>query len=446
MSLEKKIRDWEDESPKLFSKLKDSLGETIFRFNHRKNRCYDRESFSFKYQKCNKCNYLYNHLSYREGHDRIGIPCGKRKGKYLSIVKENGEDIYVMRPEIMEINIEIGKKIHKFYRDEFFCITNINWYSTSSQLLNLSLMMMVLRLYAIRKNFPFYIDYLTFYNCTETNFLFYIEKEYEGIESFNKDPNYGSSYSPLAQQRCSNNFSVDVTRDIIFECVLTLRFYTNLFFTHNDLDYSKLRFSGNTVHLQYDDEEFISSFKCFIFPSTYSSISVYDSEKNWWGRFFYTKEQKKVDQKESIPFEDFIIEMNGTKNYYKGDPFEMGKFFEKENTYLEHRVYFYKINKKMEYFLKMRRERGSTWGLHSFDIITLFSSLMTVPYFSETVVNSDELFRLWLGLWRKDEGHIITDILTSQKKPLLFRDICRIIKKFYIRFDALIYLYRELSR
>ena len=93
----------------------------------------------------------------------------------------------------------------------------------------------------------------------------------------------------------------------------------------------------------------------------------------------------------------------------------------------------------------LRREKGSVFGLNSFDVVTLFCSLMTAPYFSEPVMDNDHLFRVWLGLWRKEESHTITKILTSQKKPLLFDDICVILKKFYIRFDALQYLYNELT-
>ena len=446
MSLEHKIKEWEAENDLTFTWLKNKLGEEEFHFNNHNShsRCFLRDSFEFKYQKCNKCKYLYSNLS---GKKSVKIPKGKRKGRSITIIDEAEKDIYVNRDDVKELNIEIGNKIHQFYKDEFYSVTNINWYATSSYLTNISLILMVLRLYSIKKNFPIYLDYLTFYNCTGTNFMIHIEQEYESIEDFNKDPNFNVSYSPLAQQRDVANFSIIVIKDILFQSFMALKFYESLFFTHNELDWSKLRFSNHSVTIALDgEEEFVSSFKCYIFPSTYSAISIYDSEKNWWGRYFHTREGKKLVKSEKIPFSDFIIEMNGTESYYTQDPFKIGMFLveEKKDHYLKHRIYFYRFNHSMDYFINLRREKGSVFCLHSFDAVTLFCSLMTLPYFSEPILDNDHLFRVWLGLWRKDEAHTITGILTSQKKPLLFDDICVILKKFYIRFDALNYLYKNL--
>ena len=449
MSLDLKIKEWETESQPVFERLKKLLGQGKFRSHpgQGNGKCYDRESFEFKYQKCERCKYLYSNMS---GKTKITIPKGKRRGRTIQIIQEQGENIYENRNDIKELNIEIGKKIQKFYRDEFYSISNINWYVTSSQLTNISLVMLILKLYSIRKNFPIYLDFLNFYNCTETNFLIYVEQDYEDIDSFNRDPNFNVSYSPLAQKRVVTNFSVGVIRDILFQIVIALKFYGSLFFTHNECDWSKLRFSNHAVHVQYSteegDSEFICSFKCYISPSVYSSISIYDSEKNWWGRFLHTTGGMRLTTSEKIPYDDYIIEMNGTRNYYLHDPFKVSKCLpeEKREYYEKHRIYFYRFNTKMEYFIKLRRDKGSVFGLNSFDVVTLFCSLMTIPYFSEPLMDNDELFRIWLGLWRKDEGRMITEILTSQKKPLLFDDICRIIRKFYIRFDALPYLYHSL--
>ena len=271
---------------------------------------------------------------------------------------------------------------------------------------------MILRLYSIKKNFPIYLDYLIFYNCSGTNFMIHTENDYETIEEFNRDPNYNVSYSPLAQKRVVTNFSTSVINDILFQSVLSLKFYGSLFFTHNELDWSKLRFSNNPVHIVTStptgEEEFLSN--------------------------------------EKIPYEDFIIEMNGTRSYYTHDPFNVNKCLkeEKREGYIKNRIYFYRFNRRMEYFINLRRNNGSIFCLNSFDMMTLFCSLMTLPYFSEQVLDDDKLYRTWLGLWRKEEAHTITKILTSQKKPLLFDDICIILKKFYIRFDTIQYLYNNL--
>jgi hypothetical protein len=445
LSLDYKIKEWEDENERIFEQLKkrDNI-IYINKFEH--NRCYTRDLFEFKYQKCGRCKYLYNHLLYHsENNSHCIIPSGKRKGRKMEIVSEKGTDQYFLVEEAGVKNNTIGRKIFDFYKDEFFCITNVNYYSTRDILTNISIILLILRLYSIKKNFPLYIDFIYFYNCTDTNFLIYLSQEFESIEEFNLDPNYNNSFSPIAQKRKVSEFSFDTVKDIIFQTVITLKFYGNLFFTHNELDYTKLRFSSKPIHVQYDKKIYISPFRCFIFPSAYSSICVYNSKEKWWNRFFHQKTQFSKDERFEIPFEDVLFEMNGTKNYYNHDIVNISQYISSPENYLQHRIFFYRLNNKMNYFLKLRRTNGSVFLLNSFDIITLLCSLMTLPYFYDSLLKNSDLSRIWYGLWRKSEGQKITQLLINQHHPLKFDDVCLIIKKFYIRFDGLEYLYRELD-
>lgn len=444
MSLEQKIRNWEDELPILFEKLKNELGQERITVNRRQGkRCYHSSEHEFKYQKCNLCSYLYHNLSFREKEGIISIPTGKRKGTNIIILTNDRKGEYLHSSSLKKINNEIGQKIHNFYKDELFCISNIDWYTTGNPLLNISLVMMILRLYSTRKNFPLYPDFNYTYECSETNYLIYTEKEYESIDQFHKNPTYNVSFSPLAQKKVTPNFTREAVRDMLFQICLSLKFYGNLFFTHNSLDYTHLRFENKVYHIQLD-KEYIFQFKCTIFPSVHSSICIYDSKRDWWGRFLYVSNEEHVSTRESIPFEDFIIDMNGTENHYKTTPPSYLPKREGE-YYMKYRIYFYRIKDMSHYYLKMRREKGSVWGLHSFDIVCLFCSLMSMSYFGNTVLDDGELRRIWLGLWRRGEAHEITDILTGQRSPLSFDDVYRVIKKFYIRFDAVNYLYEELS-
>jgi hypothetical protein len=139
--------------------------------------------------------------------------------------------------------------------------------------------------------------------------------------------------------------------------------------------------------------------------------------------------------------------MNGSTNYYTHDPEKMKEYFspDKGSTYLKHRIMFYRLNKKCNYFLKLRREYGSVFLLNSFDAITMFCSLMTLPFFYDSLLSDPDLSRVWYGLWRKTEAESITELLINQQHPLNFDNTVQILKKFYIRFDAVEYLYRELD-
>ena len=461
LSLDYKMKRWEDGNDKIFERLK-SKGDTI-RVNpttsftstrgeggvrDRGGRCHSPDLFKFKHQKCSMCKYLYNHLAYHsEDNTCVHVPSGRRKGRQLEIVSQEGKDEYILNRGCKEKNIEIGRKIFKFYKDEFFCITNVSYYATRDTLTNISVILLVLRLYSIRKNFPLFPDFVYFYNCTGTNFLIYLSKEFECIEDFNRDPNYNNSFSPVAQKRKGSEFSIDTVKDIMFQIIISLKFYGNLFFTHNELDYTKLRFSSKPIHVQYDKKMYLSPFRCFIFPSSYSSICIYNSKDKWWSRLFYSKTKFSEDERSSIPFDELLIEMNGSNSYYNHDQTNIGKYIPKgkRDNYFHHRIFFYRLNKKMNYFLKLRRTSASVFLLNSFDIITLLCSLMTLPYFYDSLLSDPDLSRIWYGLWRKSEAENITNLLINQHTPLKFDDVILILKKFYIRFDALEYLYRELD-
>jgi len=446
MSLEQKIRSWEDELPGIFEHLKSKLGQESITINRRHGqRCYHSSEYDFKYQKCSLCNYIYNNLSFKEKGGIIPIPTGKKKGINMIIMTNDRKGEYHLSPSLKKANNEIGQKIHQFYKDELFCISNIDWYTTNNPLLNISLMMMIIKLYSSRKNFPLYLDFNYTYECSGTNYLIYIEKEYESIDGFHKNPTYNISFSPLAQKKVTPNFTKEAIRDMLFQSCLSLKFYGNLFFTHNSLDYTYLRFENKAYHIQLD-REYIFSFKCTIFPSVHSSICIYDSKRDWWGRFTYASSTEEyINPRESIPYNGMIIDMNGTENHYLTNP---PPFLPKKEGeyYMKYRIYFYRIKEMSHYYLKMRREKGSVWGINSFDVVCLFCSLMSISYFRNTVCDDSDLKRIWLGLWRRGEASEITEILSEQKKPLLFNDVYRVIKKFYIRFDAVNYLYEELRK
>ena len=443
MSLELKIKEWEKNLPKTFEKIKDYIEEDYIFFGENKKRCFDPKNQKFKYQKCKECNFIYNILDYKN--KSIVIPSGKKQGLNLNIlVTKSTDNGYQASKDIKYQNNSSGKKILKFYKKDFFCIDNVTWFKTRDKTLNLSMIMLVLKLFCQRKNFPLFVDFLNFYHCTDKNYLVYIEREYISIGDFNKNPSFNNSLSPLAKSKRVNIFSPTVARDIILQASVCLRFFSNLFFTHNELDYTKLRFSLDPFETTYEETKLSCSFRLYIFPSGYSSISVYDSSKDWWGRFFYSLEKKTVTDIEGIPFDDFVIQTNGSKNYYFPKTyFNFDENFQME--YLQKRIYFYRINGKADLFLKSRKNRGSVAALGSFDVVCLFCSLMTINYFSEAVIENKQLLRIWKGIWTLDEEKIITEILTAQTKPLLFFEIFMIVKKFYIRFDALEYLFRELS-
>ena len=85
-------------------------------------------------------------------------------------------------------------------------------------------------------------------------------------------------------KKIKNMLSQDTLHDIIYQLIHILKILSNFYFTHNQPCLSFLNFTSQVTEL---NENFISPVKVIIKPSVYSSISLYNKEKNLWGRFHY---------------------------------------------------------------------------------------------------------------------------------------------------------------
>ena len=138
-----------------------------------------------------------------------------------------------------------------------------------------------------------------------------------------------------------------------------------------------------------------------------------------------------------MPFEKLDIDINDSKTFIKN-------FFKLPyiNEYKENRIIFYKIGNQGENFLSIRR-KGVPICSRSFDIITLFVSLMIVENFRKSLMEDLKLLKIWKNLWKLDEFEILMkDIIKTKDNK--FKNVFRIIRKYHIRFDALDYLFNSI--
>ena len=138
-----------------------------------------------------------------------------------------------------------------------------------------------------------------------------------------------------------------------------------------------------------------------------------------------------------MPFEKLDIDINGSKTLIKN-------FFRLPyiNEYKEKRVIFYKIGNQGENFLSARR-KGIPICTKSFDIITLFISLMVVENFRKSLLEDIKLTKIWKNLWKLNEYDKLMNEINKTKENN-FKIIFRIVRKYHIRFDALEYLFTSI--
>ena len=82
-------------------------------------------------------------------------------------------------------------------------------------------------------------------------------------------------------------------KDILKQIVIFYLFYEKFNFTHNEASIQFLKFNCELHSFIFNGEEFSSTIKLHIIPSVYSSVSIYNSDKDIWARYYnYKKEDK----------------------------------------------------------------------------------------------------------------------------------------------------------
>ena len=239
---------------------------------------------------------------------------------------------------------------------------------------------------------------------------------------------FTDNVSPLASKKTKNNLSQDILHDIIYQLIYIFKTLSSFYFTHNDPCIKYLNFTSEVTEI---NDNFISPIKVILKPSVYSSISLYNQEKDMWGRFHH-------NNRESIknlffPIESFGVFYNGTRSYSK-----CTSNLPKHPNYNDYRVMFYKIGYFSSQFLNARINYGVPLCLRSFDIVCFICSLYLENSFRHYIKNSN----WWRGLWKKNEYIQITKDLEKIKKND-FTHIYRVIKNYYIRIDILEYLIKK---
>lgn len=428
MNCDKIFSIWDKQIEKVYYYLKDNINKD-FKFNYRDNNCLSlalRESnYLIRYQKCTNCNYVASFLSkdILKDKDEININFGKRKGEKIIFNRYDYQNNKI-------INLEESKDINYFINKEINKITfhpyneNIYFYGIKNKYLNLALINIILITIAKAKNFTAPPSFINFFICREKISLLNFKYEVNNEKEISNNP----------ELVVKGLMSKENIKDILKQIVIFFLFYEKFNFTHNEASIKFLKFNCELHSFIFNGEEFSSTIKLHIIPSIYSSISIYNSEKDIWARYYnYKKENKHFN----TLVEKWYIGWDGIEKKDKDIFYQSCKKFEKG------KIIYYFLGKEANKFLYFRRHHGSSIFYKSFDIICFVVSLMIENYFYDSVKKDNELNLIWKKLWLEDEIEFLEkDIKTCKENN--FDMIFNIVRKYHIRVDILDYLYHNL--
>ena len=417
----------------VYNKLRNNLGSQIKLYHEDKlclrNSLKNRE-FESKDQKCQGCQLVSKMTKNDIFEQNIKLNYGKYKNKSFNF---SPYPVYnkklTLSNKVKKISNKLTLALSKYYKPEYYNIKNIYYYYSSSKGLNLSIISTILYKILERKKLITTPCFLWSYICKNNINVLYLNQEYNSLETLSENPLFTDNVSPMASKKHKNSLSKDTMKDIIFQLIYIFKTLSSFYFIHNEPCIKYLNFTSQVTELE---ENYISPVKVILKPSVFSSISMYNNDKDLWGRFHYNNEN--VIKNIFFPIETFGVFYNGTKSF-STCPSNIPKI----PCYNNCRVMFYKIGYFSSQFLNARINYGIPLCLRSFDIVCFMCSLYLENSFHHYVKNS----KWWKGLWRKSEYIQINkdlDILIK-KNNKDFSHIYKVIKKYFIRIDALDYLY-----
>lgn len=374
-----------------------------------------------RHQKCQGCRLISSLFKQDILKDKIKILYGRKKNNILLVNRSKHDVFKIVYNDFPNAVLEIyNKKMSRLYSEEKH--TNLTeFYEVSNPLLNLAVINIILKNLMREKNYPTGNNFSNFFVCNNT--LNYFNFKYD-IDHINE----------------LYHFEKETCRKILIQIIIFFKFFSSYYFLHNQPSIEFLKFDIELINfsIENDGKEFniISPVVVYIEPSKYSSISLFNKDKVKR----YYQENKYTKKISDLPFEDYDIDVNGSKNYNLNN-FEI----EYMENYLNKRIFFYKIGNRVEDFMELRRHHGIPLASKSFDIVCFLISLLLNTRFYENFMKNYKSLIIWKGLWKKEEYELLMKEMELYRSNELnnFDSILNIVKKYYIRFDALDYLYNS---
>lgn len=362
-----------------------------------------------KAQQCFGCRLLSGFFSEINLPEIIKIPTGIKKN-YLLVPFKSERDNFKIEPDKDSISLLkiYNRKIEDLYSLEKHSLKT-KFYSIKNPDLNFIVISVILNKIMEEKDYPYLNNFVYHYICNRKINYYCYQYEKDNIQNLENS-----------------------VKKILIQLIVYFKFLSEYHYLHNEPSIEFLKFETDLVDFEYESKHIFCPIKVHIIPSKYSSITIQGK------RFFNSNNYDK--NLVEIPLQDFDIDINNSKNYNEN-------FFDIEyvEEYKKKRILFYKIGNKTDLFLEVRRHKGIPLVSKSFDIVCFLISLLLKRDFYDNFMDNYQSLIVWKGLWKKDEYDKLMYEINNciGEKNNNFELILFIVKKYYIRFDALEYLYNS---
>lgn len=309
------------------------------------------------------------------------------------------------------IEIQVGK-----YQDKFIGVyryplissnyklesekNNIYYFNTEDSNMQIIMMYIFIKQLSVNKNFPITTDFIYAYICTGKLAVLKFEDDYFGDFKGTKDYHYFC---------------------IIKQLISTLHFLNFYNFVHGNPSIEYLSFEEKHIKYKYKHLSINSEYNLKLDVSQQSSISLFDGDN-----FYHF-------MKKGIKFNNPIKHINsypGSKfkdNIKLGIPYYPG--------FKEKRVIGFKVSEPVQLPIFSG----------SFDCCCFLISILCEDVWRNELMKNQKFVSVWKGLWKEDEySNLMKDIKNFDKNNN-FKNIFRIVSKYYIRCDAVDYLFENLN-
>jgi len=372
-------------------------------------------------RKCKGCQIISrliktNYLQSRE----IEIFSGRYKNLFLYI------DPHIFTKEISYQRKELVDKILNYFKSNLSNLesysSDISYYKTENSQYNYLINSIIMNANLKEEKISLQNNFLWGFMCNNTFTLIKKISIFKNLDQLCSSPYYSNYSSPILSSQ-ERKLSKSTVYMIMKQLSYLLKILSKHYFVHGEPSVDSISYVSEKINIK--DETF--PLKIVM------DLSPYSSQNYKGSRYFYKLDNKFLNL--GVPFEKIDVHINGSKSYFIHNNIT--------SKYDEISILYYKIGNRSKIFNKMRNDCGIPVCYKSFDLVCFLISFIKDEYFFKTFKECDKLLEIWKFLWKTDEyDSVMEDIKKLEHNN--FDEIFNLVKKYYIRFDALEYFFHEL--
>lgn len=415
-----------DQIFKLFKNNNDDIVQELIKKN--KNiiekdtncRCFSMKSKKMNYsRKCKGCQIISRLIKtdFLET-SKIEIYSGRYKNNFLQInsypYQQSNYELDTSSLSLLNYCSKNLKNIEN-YQD------NVSFYKNSDKVYNFIINSIFYNILLKKEKLYLYNNFMWSFICSNYTTTITRKSIYKNTKDLCRNPYYSNYSSPYLDINKETKISKNTLSSIIKQLVYLSMTLSKYHFVHGEPCSKYINYSNEKTVIMGETH----TLKLILNLSNFSSIT-YENK-----RYFYNDERI---FNSGIPLEKIEVSINGSVNYTNHSKVN--------DEYDKLCILFYKIGNKVSNFIKLRNNCSVPLCYRSFDFICFLVSLINDPVFYKTFLESDKFLNIWKLLWKKDEYQNLMEEITRTKFKN-FTCILNILKKYFIRFDAIDYFYNE---